>query len=375
MPPGGKSMARKNILYLIKSTAIGGAERLLLTTLRHLDHDSWNPTVSYVLPRQAELAPEMRRAGAEVVCLADEAPWPVSLRREVHKRSIDLIHAHSPLPAAVARVVVDRHLPFIYTEHNVWPSYRPGTRLANAITYRRNNHVFAVSDEVRRSIRLLGLGVRAAPPLETLYHGVEPADVGAPPALRKELGLAPDALLIGAVGSLKRQKGHDVLIDAFAMLRGDAPIHLAIVGDGPLRDALVERAERNGVSDRLSLLGHRADARHLMTAFDVYAAGSRYEGLPIALLEAMAASRAVVVTAVGGVREVVEHEKDGLIVAPENPAALAAALRRVLTDESLRRYLGEGARIKAASFDPARAVKRMHAVYRQVLAPRPGGQS
>jgi glycosyltransferase involved in cell wall biosynthesis len=260
----------------------------------------------------------------------------------------------------------------VYTEHNLWARYHPVTYLANRMTYGRNDHVFAVSEEVRTSIRV-SLGTRPAPVVETLYQGLEPSAAGLweqPDGVRGELGISPDAPLAGTVGSLTPKKSHETLLRATRLARRSLPdLRVAVVGQGPMAGALHRRAAELAVEDAVAFVGYREDAARVASAFDVFVLSSRHEGLPVALLEAMAAGRPVVATRVGGVPEVVRDGGEGILVPPGDPEALAAAMVTVLVDSDLQARLGEAARRRAADFDIRRTVRRHEEVYARLLAP------
>ena len=141
-----------------------------------------------------------------------------------------------------------------------------------------------------------------------------------------------------------------------------------LIGDGPLRGALEGQAAELGIADRVVFAGSRDDVFDLLPALDVFALSSRFEGLPIALLEAMATGIAPVTSSVGGIPEVITDGEDGLLVPPGDPAALASALDKVLNDPALRADLGRRAATRAAAFDLVGAVRRTEDVYRRVLA-------
>jgi glycosyltransferase involved in cell wall biosynthesis len=143
-----------------------------------------------------------------------------------------------------------------------------------------------------------------------------------------------------------------------------------IVGDGDRMEALRAQAATLGVTSRVTFAGHRADVPAVLGALDVFCISSTYEGTPLALFEAMAAGKAIVSTAVDGCREVLEDAVTGLLVPPRDPAALSAALGRVLDDEGMRRRLGENARAASTRYDIRACVAAMESLYDEVLAER-----
>jgi glycosyltransferase involved in cell wall biosynthesis len=195
------------------------------------------------------------------------------------------------------------------------------------------------------------------------------ADPAAARALRTELGLPPEALVIGSIGRLNAQKGHRHLLAAAArVLARHAPGRLLIVGDGDLMPALRAQAEDLGIAERMVFAGHRTDIPAVLAAIDVFCISSVYEGTPLALFEAMAAGRAIVSTAVDGCREVLADGVTGLLVQPQDDQALAAALDRVLADSALRTALGQAARQASARYDIASCISQIEAVYDELAA-------
>jgi glycosyltransferase involved in cell wall biosynthesis len=188
-------------------------------------------------------------------------------------------------------------------------------------------------------------------------------------ALRAELGLPGDALVVGSIGRLSAQKGHAHLLDAAAILLPRHPrARVLVVGDGDLGPGLRERARQLGIADRTVFTGHRADVAELLGVLDVFCISSLYEGTPLALFEAMAARKAVVSTAVDGCREVLVDGESGLLVPPADPAALAAALERTLADAALRERLADAAREASRRYDVRACVASMQAFYDELLA-------
>lgn len=171
--------------------------------------------------------------------------------------------------------------------------------------------------------------------------------------------------LVGAIGRIEGQKGFDVLIRALAGIGGAS---LVLVGDGSERGALEELARTVGVADRVVWAGWSDDARSYLGSFDVFVLPSRFEGFPLALLEAMLARSAVVATDVGSVAEAVLDGKTGLLVPPEDPAALARAIERLLADGDLRRRLGDqGRRLVLDRFTAAHMTRAFESLYQEVL--------
>jgi glycosyltransferase involved in cell wall biosynthesis len=361
---------------LIKGLAWGGAEQLLINQAPYLDRSNFEYEVAYLLPEQDALVANLELAGLPVHCLDGRrgAGWILRLRGLVRARAIGLVHVHSPYVAIGARLGLPRRAgrPIVYTEHSVWEFYHRATYWGNMLTYGRCDHVFAVSNHVRNSIRYPGpLRFLSKPPVETLYHGLDLAAADqwqSSDGIRQEFGISKDAPLVGMVGNFRAGKGHAVLLEAAVKVRRAIPdVRFLLVGHGPLESDIRRRSSQLGLDGTVVFAGARDDAPRVTGALDLFALPSVSEGLAISLIEAMALGRPAVVTGVGGLTEVVEHGKQGLVIDPGNPTALADAIVTLLHDENQRRKLGEAGRLRAADFDIRKAVRRHEKVYAELL--------
>ena len=365
------------VLWVTKGLGLGGAERLLALGLPHIDPDRFEVEVAYVLPWKDALHEEIRSYGITVHCLGAPRPraaWPARLRRLLRARGYGIVHTHSPVPAVAARFLRPRGTAVVHTEHNEWPRYRRPTRVANTVTYRRNDAVLAVSQGVADSIRSPRWASRLQlPPVEVVHHGIDESRVRRGPkaraTARKRLGLEDWHEVVGTVANFTPKKDQRSLLHAVGLLARDQPeLRLVMVGSGPLEEALRRQASEGALAGRVLFAGSRDDVQEILPAFDVFALSSLHEGLPIALLEAMAAGLACVATRVGGAPELLEDGRSGLIVSPGEPGELAAAIGRSLEDRRLASGFGEEAARTVGRFSIARAVQRTQAVYEEVLA-------
>lgn len=208
----------------------------------------------------------------------------------------------------------------------------------------------AVSAQVRDyAIRTEGA---RAEKVVVIENGIEPVPNPFPDKLqryeyRRQLGVGENELMFLTVGRLTVQKGHTVLLDAVAKQKSGVAARYLFAGDGPQRPLLEEQARRLGISTQIFFLGVRADIPELLWAADVFVQPSLWEGLSLALLEALFSARPVLATQVEGVVDVVEHEKSALLVPINDPYALATALDRLATDADLRRRLGSAGQQRA----------------------------
>ncbi len=359
-------MARRHVLQLLPELDDGGAERVVLMLARHLPRDRFDVSVA-ALDGRGALAEALRAAGCRVYDLGGRgrlaAGGAVGLRRLLRTLRPDIVHSHllrahlaaawAPCRAHAGRLVM--------TEHQADPRgwavrlFRRAAHQAAALT--------AVSDGVRQ--HLVACGVRPER-VVTVPNGIEIEPFAAATSLPVEtLGVPDGARPVLFVGRLVRQKGLDVLLRAMTLPgTADATVHLLVAGEGAERASLELLAERLGVASRVHWLGRRDDVAALMKTAAVVVLPSRWEGLSLTLLEAMAAGRPVVATRVQGQADVIEHEQTGLLVPPESPEALAAALRRVLDAPEAAEAMGRKASEHvAAHFTAAAMAARYAAVY------------
>jgi len=371
------------VLWLTKGLGPGGAERLLVTTARRRDRQRLAVRVAYLLPFKSALVGELEAEAVPVACLgyrnALDARWLAALRQSLVQEPVDIIHAHNPVMAVGARVVA-RSMPrrrrprVVVTDHNVWHGYMAISRWADGLTSRLDDARLTVSEAVRASLPE-SIQRRS----QVVLQGIEVEHVRAQrgkwAAVRAELGLDPGALVVGTVANLRAQKAYPDLLDAALEVVERLPqVRFVAVGQGPLEAEIRALHARLGLGDRLLLLGHRPDAVRVMAACDVFVLASLYEGLGVAVMEALALGLPVVATAVGGVPEVVEHGREGLLVPPGRPRELAAALVTLLTDAKRRQRMAEAAARRGAELSIDTAVLRTEAVYHELTAGVPGGR-
>jgi glycosyltransferase involved in cell wall biosynthesis len=291
------------------------------------------------------IAAEARRAGATHLHL-----------HSAHAQTLGLLASRLGAPGAV---VVTRRVDFVPRRHvfNRW-KYGGGVSLFVAISTAIRDILLAFGVPPER-LRLVPSGVDFAP-----------APEGAGAAVRRELGVAQGQLLVGNVGALVDHKGQRYLVEAAALVLRERPdARFAIVGEGELEADLKARAKALGLGGRLLFTGFRRDVPAILDALDLFVMSSHLEGLGTIVLDALAAGKPVVGTRAGGIPEIIEHGSHGLLVPPRNPAALAAAILRVLADPALAARLASQGRARALEgFSADAMVAGNLAVYRE-LAP------
>jgi glycosyltransferase involved in cell wall biosynthesis len=361
---------RPVVVIVIKGLGIGGAEKLISEGARFWDRSSFDYRVAYALPWKDQLVGELEALSVPVRCIGSKrGVTPSTLprfRRLLEEWQADLVHAHLPVTGILARIA--SRVPVVYTEHNLAWSYRPFTRTVNRLTYRRNNAVTAVSQAVADTI-----SGYPGPPASVVTNGVAVAvDPQARSRARAELGLDDDDPLVIHVGNIRPGKGHDVLVDAAALLR-ERGIGVTVVSIGVEKKAgdlqrLQAKVTEAGLDGGMRFLGRRPDALSFIAAADVYVNPAEIEGLPVTILEAMALGRPVVATAVGGVSAVVRDGITGLTVEPGRPDRLADAVARLLERPADAHRMAEaGSRLVAAEYGLEPMVRAFEDIYRQVM--------
>jgi glycosyltransferase involved in cell wall biosynthesis len=258
-------------------------------------------------------------------------------------------------------VVQTQHLPYALSSPRRRQAYFHGIAPVDRL--------IAVSAGLRRTYERIGVPTGS---FATVANGIAPLVRRVPRAeARRALGLDAEQPVVLTVGRLTHMKAQWQLVDAVPDLLARFPgLAVVLLGDGPLREALVERADSLGVAHAVRFAGHRPDARLLLAAADVFALPSKFEGMPLAALEAMEAGLPVVATRVVGSEEVVVDGVTGALVPFGRPAALGAALAELLADPALRRRQGAAARRRyLAGFTRDRMAAETAAVYAGLLQP------
>ncbi len=249
------------------------------------------------------------------------------------------------------------------TEHNPWTTFKRPTRMVNSFTAGLDDATVAVSTETLDSMR-----PRVKARAETLAHGIATASTRAQLAardeVRRELGVDDRTILVGTVANYHPKKDWPNLLHAAALLaERRLPIRFCAVGQGPLEAEVHALHTELGLGETVILTGYRPDAVRLMAGCDIFVLASRWEGLPVAVMEACALGLPIVATAVGGVRESFTDGVDARLVPSGDPVALADALESVACDPELRARLAAAAAARAADFDVVRAVRRLEEIY------------
>lgn len=367
------------VLHVIKSLGRGGAETLLPQTLKLHDKVEFEWHYIYFLPWKDQMVSALQDFGAKVTCLSANNNIEILLKgpqvvEYVKKNEIQVIHSHLPWAGILSRLIsklVLSNVPVIYTEHNKQERYHFATRWMNLITMNWQTVIVAVSSDVNKSIRLHKPKLKI--PVKTLLNGVNEDDYV--PGMfdrnqvRLALGIPKESQVVGTIAVFRSQKRLDLWIETAYKISKELPnVHFVLVGDGPLKDELLKKRKDLGMDQKIHFPGLKTDVRPYLAAFDVYMMSSIFEGLPIALLEAMASGCPVVSTNAGGIKEVVRHNIDGLLCDTAEVDRLPELVVRFLKSEQLRQDFGLQARKRIEShFSMREMVRELEILYTQVF--------
>jgi glycosyltransferase involved in cell wall biosynthesis len=360
------SHAARALMRLVAYTdnlELGGADLSMAHLLKLLD-PAIEVTVVGIAPEIVERIAAVRPGtGTRLVPRPrNDRDWRSLTAHTAAVRALapDVVHANLASPWScqycIAAATIARRPRIVAVYQLAVPPISKRQRLAKRLTARGVDRHVGVGDRTSREVEaLVGL---AHGSVRTIHNGVPDESHERLPPPR----LGP---LLGAVGRLEHQKGFDTLIRALAEIEGAG---LMLIGDGNERATLERLARSVGVADRVIFAGWSDDARRYLSTFDVFALPSRFEGFPLALLEALLARSAVVAADVGSVSEVVLDGKTGLLVPPEDPVALAGAIGRLLADADLRRRLGEqGRQLVLDRFTAAHMTRAFESLYAELL--------
>jgi glycosyltransferase involved in cell wall biosynthesis len=360
-PDGRGGMAssvprRPVVCQVLHSLAMGGAEVLAARLARGL-----RDRVEFLfacLDDLGTLGEELRREGFPVHVLGRRPgfDWRCSLAlaRLLRRAQVDVVHAHQYTPffySLTARFLY-RRPEVVFTEHGRhFPDYpRRKRMLVNRVLLRRRDRVVAVGEAVRRAL-IDNEGIPAGR-VEVVYNGIQlpplPTGAAARAEVRRELAIGPGDLVLVQVARLDYLKDHATAVRTVGRVLKQRPdARLVLVGEGPERARIEEEVRRCGIEGSVRLLGLRTDVARLLAAADVFLLTSISEGIPLTLIEAMAAGLPVVATGVGGVGEVVEDGVTGLLSVAGDDAGLARHVLRLADDAAAARRMGECGRRRA----------------------------
>jgi glycosyltransferase involved in cell wall biosynthesis len=362
------------VLHVIDHLGYGGAPFVVKGIVERMPAERVESIVCALRPNRKSLP-----IAAEVITLqgfkySPAAIW--SIARICRERRIDILHAH--LQKAVIGSLLATYLcrsRLILHEHG--PIFRRGAgclyRGFIRLLGRRADAIIANSEAaksaVRQTLRTAEVPIVVVPNFVDVQQ-FDP-DRYDRASVRESLGLDPAQCVVGFVGRLDRAKGTDLLVEAAAILRDqDGAYRFLVVGDGPERDRLDAQIQKLGLDRMVILTGLRENTAAIMRAFDVGVVPSRREAFGIAALELMRMKVPVIVSPVGGLPELVQDGRTGIILSELSPAAIAQAIQRLKKDAALREQLSRNGFEHAGLYDGGRAVQQIVGVYERLVRMR-----
>ncbi len=398
---------KTKVLHIIKSLGRGGAEMLLPETLKLHDQGKFEFHYIYFLPWKDQMVSALEAAGGKVTCMP--AGNNIKLMQQkskvqayIKKHKIQLIHAHLPWAGFLSRFIhQSTKIPVIYSEHNKQERYHKITYFLNKFTFNWQSLAVAVSDDVATSIKK---NIQPKVPVQTVLNGVNTAFFQ-----RKSLGALeidievleeqesrndfrtgaweeealpfdngkevlqklllqkqenPDLKVVGTIAVFRFQKRLKEWVEVFyAAVKNDPDLRGVIVGNGPFAEELLQLRKELSLEKYLFLPGLQTNTKDWFSIMDVFMMSSKFEGLPIALLEAMSMECAIVTTNAGGVKEVINDGESGLMVPVEEWEKLREKLE-ALKDDELRLHLAKCARKRVQeAFSLQRMVEELEGIY------------
>ena len=368
-------MSKIKVLHIIKSLGRGGAEMLLPETLKIHDKEQFEFHYIYFLPWKDQMVEAIEVAGGNVNCFkANDNIRLIGQYRKIQKycksHHIDLIHCHLPWAGFVGRLVhSNTKIPVVYTEHNLQERYHRVTKTLNKLTFNSQTVALGVSEDVTRSIQN---NISPNIPVNTLLNGVNTKNFRrtGDNSIREELGIPENAIVVGNVAVFRFQKRIVEWLHVLKKLNADNPnIYGIIVGAGPLEEKIKQEWEELELQDTVFFAGLQTEVRPYFEAMDIFMMSSSFEGLPIALLEAMSMECAIVSTNAGGIKEVIRNKKDGLLCDKDNYMELAPLVLEMIKEEYLLKKYKVASRARVLeSFSLTNMVSELEKTYQNMLA-------
>ena len=352
----------------------GGGERFAVGLATALPRDRYEVWFCTTRGASGELLDQMAEAGVRHFSLDrkfrfDMLPF-LRLVRFLRREKFDVLHAHK-FGSNLWGTILGRlaGVPAVVAHEQTW-SYegQPLRRFLDGYVIGRlaTRFVSVSTADQRRMIEIEHVPEKKTLTIPNAYI---PRPTPGDGDLRGDLGIPADAPLVGTVCQLRPQKRLDVLVEAFGHVAERVPAaHLAIVGEGPWREELERRISAAGIEDRIHAPGTRTDLTTIFRAYDVAVMSSDFEGLPLFALECVAHRVPLVTTAVGGLPDLIDDGRTGVLVPPRDPRALGDALAGMLEDPARREAMAEAAHGRLADFTIDRVAERFGRLYDELLA-------
>jgi glycosyltransferase involved in cell wall biosynthesis len=371
------------ILHLISSAGLFGAERIALELSKSLKKTYYCEPIIGVIRNvynpHEEMLEEAKRNNIPYAVFQCRSQLDLKLafliKEFIKKNKIDIIHCHGYKSNFYGLLASKGQVPTVTTNHN-WLTAHWKLKIyciLDSLWIRFFDRIVAVSNEVKKDmlrykipeekIRVIDNGID----LERFEKLVETKN------MKNQLGFEEKITIIGTIGSLVIEKGHIYLLEAARqILDGVKDLKFLMIGDGPLRKQLEEKSEELGIKKHVIFMGQRKDIPELLMAMDIFVLPSIKEGLPVVLLEAMAAKRPVIATRVGAIPKVIENKDIGILVEPKDIKGLRDAITNLINDpERMNLLAREGFNRVCMDFSSDEMCKHYLKLYKEITNPIP----
>ena len=339
-----------NIMHVLPSLEIGGMENGVVNLVNNLDDEIFENSICCLEsegPMKNRLFPGKAKVFLMNIKPGIQYGLPFKLAKLFRKENIDIVHTHNfdsglygILGAKIGKVPV-----IVHGEHGSFLQNSPRRNQIGKWVCRKSDYIITMSSNLEEKLKSEWQIVDDK--ISYILNGLDYnkfAKSDKSDSLKNNLGINPDSIVIGTVGRLVPVKDYATLIDAFALLKKRVQkSQLVFIGDGPLKNNLIEQAKKLGILDSVKMLGTRDDVAELLHIFDVFCLTSLTEGNSNTILEAMAAGLPIVATNVGGTPEIIQSGVNGILVPPRDPNALMEAIHKVITNRTLASQFGTSA--------------------------------
>ncbi|MBB5637365.1 glycosyltransferase involved in cell wall biosynthesis [Pedobacter cryoconitis] len=371
--------AKIRILQTIRQGKVGGGETHVLDLVKELDKDRFESVILSFT--DGPMVDKLKADGFKTYVVHTEKPFNYKVWKDVKKiltdEKIDLIHAHGTransntfYPAGQLKI------PIVYTVHG-WsfhPDQQPVVKLIRTLSERFLVKVASQTICVSESNFREGKSKFPMHDTKVIVNGINQVKFNPDrdyKDIRAEFGISADEILVSYIARITAQKEPLTFLKAIAKIPAEVKVKFLIVGDGDLKAQMLELAEKLELGPRVIFENFRDDIPAILNGTDIFCLPSLWEGLPIALLEAMAMRKAIIATAIDGTRDLIINRKNGLLIPISNPDELAKAILLLLSDAQLRKTLGlEAGALVKASFNIETMTRKVEATYLDVLAAR-----
>lgn len=363
------------ILQTIRQGKIGGGETHVLDLVSTLNKDKYESIVLSFT--EGPMVDKMKAMGVKTYMIYTEKPFDTSVWGRVKEilieEKIDIVHAHGTRANSNTYSSAKKlGIPLLYTVHG-WSFHNDQNFLVKMLrTYSEKFLVRNATKTICVSNSNYEDGAKrfSMKNATVITNGINLAKFDLNKSfkdIRKEFNVRKDEVLVGFIARMTSQKDPFTLLKAIAKIPADSKIKFLIIGDGDSKEEVLKMADELGINSRVIFESFRQDIPDILHGIDIFCLPSLWEGLPIALLEAMAMAKAVVATAIDGTKEVIVHEQNGLLVPVMNPDELANALIRLANDKALRDRLSKEARLTVEkNYNVERMTREVEKIYNEL---------